>query len=611
MVLDPSRLSKGKEKKEEGKSEEEEQKPRDVVNPPPFNPTSQFFIQLDRNYQGQRADKMKALRTFARGGDESLREAHAWLSRLISAIHGVTEQQAVQHWYSILDKELKTLVRNEALRLDEPPTLRFVFETSERIEINLLEEKAAMGFLKHEEKPQEKVKAAKASLPSHVADTSMTYFKCGKSGHLQKEGKEGKSDSPQNGGYCSGCGAKGHSEAKCWKLHPDLKPARSKGAKAGGDKKEKNTKATDGDKKSWKARFTELEAKMVAMSATTNSGGPKPHDIPSFHAGGGSLPADEDFERFMLSGMAITVADLTLEAFAHTQSQTVAPKEAPRGASPSLDPQRGEGNKQARLPESFTLEEVVPTSSMVPPIMMRVLLAKIAQGGTESAEAPRVVNETATRVYQAPLFSVAMVSRADFSPAAVFKMVATMCERRSSTATNAMETEVQLEPMVDSEDDIVQELLAAAASVKTMSARPAIERSSISPGVVVVDNSQGIFQLVGPKGKVFVPRRVLLDLEAQLLMLGASAVVGLELTKDTLDECPWTISTSMGGMERATGITKVELSLKLNQEDVEDACFMKVKAIVTEAKSYDVLVGTTVLYPMGFTLDFWEEIASY
>jgi hypothetical protein len=58
------------------------------------------------------------------------------------------------------------------------------------------------------------------------------------------------------------------------------------------------------------------------------------------------------------------------------------------------------------------------------------------------------------------------------------------------------------------------------------------------------------------------------------------------------------------GMERATGITKVELSLKLNQEDVEDASFMKVNAIVTEAKSYDVLVGTTVLYPMEFTLDF-------
>jgi hypothetical protein len=99
-----------------------------------------------------------------------------------------------------------------------------------------------------------------------------------------------------------------------------LKPIGSKGAKADGNEKEKNTKATDGDKKNWKARFAELEAKMAAMSATTNSGGPKPHDTPSFHAGGGSLPNDEDFERFMLSGMAITAVDLTLEAFAHTES---------------------------------------------------------------------------------------------------------------------------------------------------------------------------------------------------------------------------------------------------------------------------------------------------
>jgi hypothetical protein len=150
-------------------------------------------------------------------------------------------------------------------------------------------------------------------------------------------------------------------------------------------------------------------------------------------------------------------------------------------------------------------------------------------------------------------------------------------------------------------------LFAAAVRVKTMPARPAIERLSISPEVVVVD----IFQLVGPKGKVFVPRRVLLDSGAQLLMLGTFAVAGLELTKNTLEECLWTISTSMEGTERATGITKVELSLKLNQENVEDVGFMKVKAIVMEAKSYDILIETTVLYPMGFTLDFWEEIASY
>jgi hypothetical protein len=186
-----------------------------------------------------------------------------------------------------------------------------------------------------------------------------------------------------------------------------------------------------------------------------------------------------------------------------------------------------------------------------------------------------------------------------------------MCDSGHSTVATFFKTAVDAEQVVENQEDIVQGLFSAAARVKTMPARPAIERSSITPGVVVVDNSQGIFQLVGPKRKVFVPRRVLLDSGAQPLMLGASAIEGLGLTKDTLEKCPWTISTSMGRTEHATAITKGELAVKLNQDDVEDASFMKVKAIVTEAKSYDVLVGSTVLYPMGFTLDFWEETASY
>ena len=141
---------KGKEKREE-----ETAMSGAEGQPPPFNLITEFFAQLLRDYQGQWADKMKALRTFARGSDELLQEAHARLRRLIIATHGVTEQQAVQHRYNILDKELKTLVRNEALHMGKPPSLQFVFETSERIEINLLEKKIAMGFLKHEEKAPE------------------------------------------------------------------------------------------------------------------------------------------------------------------------------------------------------------------------------------------------------------------------------------------------------------------------------------------------------------------------------------------------------------------------------------------------------------------------
>jgi hypothetical protein len=77
-----------------GKDKKEEETDRSVAEgqPPPFNPTAEFFLRLFRDYQGQRANKMKALRIFARGGDESLREAHARLRRLITATHGITEQ---------------------------------------------------------------------------------------------------------------------------------------------------------------------------------------------------------------------------------------------------------------------------------------------------------------------------------------------------------------------------------------------------------------------------------------------------------------------------------------------------------------------------------------
>jgi hypothetical protein len=503
-------------------------------------------------------------------------------------------------------------VRNEALQMEEPPSLRFIFETSERIEINLLEEKAAMSFLKREEKPPEKVKVAKASLPFHAADTNATCFKCGKAGHLRKDCKDDKTTTSQSGGFCSGCGVKGHNEAKCWKLHPELKPTGSKGSKAGGNEKDKETRASTGEKKGWKAKFPELEAKMAAVSATTTSRSAKPHVTPSFYTRGGFGPDNEKYGEFMMSGMAFTTEDLTLEVFANTRSQTAAPKDTLQGASSNLDPQRAEGNRQARLLESFTLEEMVPTTSMVYPSRVEASSNRPSQRGPKPTKASGVVKEAASLIYQASLFCAAMVSHSDFSPAAVFKRATTMYESGHSTVATTLKTAVDAEQVVESQEDTVQGLFSADACVKTMPARPTIEKSSIIPGVVVVDNSQGIFQLVGPKkGKVFVPRRVLLDSGVQPLILGASAIEGLGLTKDTLEKYPWTISTSIGGTEHATAITKGELALKLNQDDVEDASFMNVKAIVTEAKSYDVLVGLTVLYPVGFTLDLWEETASY
>jgi hypothetical protein len=230
-----------------------------------------------------------------------------------------------------------------------------------------------------------------------------------------------------------------------------------------------------------------------------------------------------------MSGMAFTAEDLTLEVFVNTWSQIAAPKDIPQGASSNLDPQRDEGNRQARLPESFTLEEMVPTTPMVYSSRVETSSNRPAQRGAKSTKASGVVKEATSLIYQASLFSAAMVSHADFSPAAVFKRAATMCESSHSTVATTLKTAVDAEQVVESPEDTVQGFFSVAARVKTIPTRPAIERSSITPGVVVVDNSQGIFQLIGPKGKVFVPRRVLLDWGAQPLMLGASAI-GLRRT---------------------------------------------------------------------------------
>jgi hypothetical protein len=64
----------------------------------------------------------------------------------------VTKEQVVLYWYSFLNKEFKTLVEDESLRLEIPFILRYVWKTLELIEINLLEEQATMDFLTKDEK---------------------------------------------------------------------------------------------------------------------------------------------------------------------------------------------------------------------------------------------------------------------------------------------------------------------------------------------------------------------------------------------------------------------------------------------------------------------------
>jgi hypothetical protein len=42
-----------------------------------------------------------------------------------------------------------------------------------------------------------------------------------------------------------------------------------------------------------------------------------------------------------------------------------------------------------------------------------------------------------------------------------------------------------------------------------------------------------------------------------------------------------------------------------------DSSKLGVTIVVTEAESYDVLVGGAMLYPMGFLMDYWTETTAY
>ncbi len=61
----------------------------------------------------------------------------------------MTKAQAIQFWYGILDKELRRKVHDVTLMNDDSPTLAHVFILSEKIELNMVEERVVTsGFSK-------------------------------------------------------------------------------------------------------------------------------------------------------------------------------------------------------------------------------------------------------------------------------------------------------------------------------------------------------------------------------------------------------------------------------------------------------------------------------
>jgi hypothetical protein len=78
---------------------------------------------------------------------------------------------------------------------------------------------------------------------------------------------------------------------------------------------------------------------------------------------------------------------------------------------------------------------------------------------------------------------------------------------------------------------------AAMAKMDALLAQPTIDRERLTPSVCMLDNRNGIFQLVSPMGKVYRPDQVLLDYGAQPLMLGKITCIGLGIRRSELEPC--------------------------------------------------------------------------
>ncbi len=196
-----------------------------------------------------------------------------------------------------------------------------------------------------------------------------------------------------------------------------------------------------------------------------------------------------------------------------------------------------------------------------------------------------------------------------------------MCECGSVVATNAEVCEgVDVGQHVVG-DVVVEQLVisgvdspwqAAAVKMDALLARPTIDRERLTPGVCMLDNRSGIFRLVSPTGQVYRPDRVLLDFGAQPLMLGKVACIGLGIRRSELEPCPFQIQTSLGGAnDRSNFMTREKLSVQMKLDHVTNSSRFGVTVVVTTAKSYDVLVGGAVLYPMGFQMDYWTKTVTY
>jgi hypothetical protein len=103
---------------------------------------------------------------------------------------------------------------------------------------------------------------------------------------------------------------------------------------------------------------------------------------------------------------------------------------------------------------------------------------------------------------------------------------------------------------------------------------------------------------------------VLFDIPAQTVILGVQLAKKMGMLDSKLRKSMSQIRTTSGSVEEVLGESSDLITLNFNEGTKKKLC-LQVRCLVTNATSYDVLIGQKALFPLGFTIDNWFEHAYY
>ena len=285
---------------------------------------------------------------------------------------------------------------------------------------------------------------------------------------------------------------------------------------------------------------------------------------------------------------------------AATRSQTGAlPPPPPMVPLTNVDERRSchkgpaDAIEQARLPMTFDMADV-----------MAPISEKVPKGKVSIVVEEDVLKGLALKVLQVPLFSGAQLQHIESDPTAVYYMAGKIMASKATmpvcASTEAMREEGDLPPLVAVDNSDVRAQAATDAEkalrhwtgwkkkvppmqalfeqeqslglpsccdtttvyLADLSARSAREHQQVKPGVVRLVNEGHVFLVSQSKAPAVYPQRVLMDTDAQPVMLGKILAAELGLVASDLDSCPSMVATSLGGTEQPRGITKEPLRLR-------------------------------------------------